>query len=81
MEEILIQNQENIVIKGAKKVVSSVSTQCIIQTASTIIFSGNAIEIKKLDLENEEVILCGKINNIKFLDKANKQPLLKRIFK
>lgn len=81
-EIIYIENEKNISIKGAKKVVSSTPSQTVAQTElSIIIFSGSEMEVKKLDIENQEVVLSGNITNIKFSKKVEKQPFLKRIFK
>ena len=70
-------------IKSAKKMLSSTSTQAVIETATTsIIVSGTGLEVKKLDLENGEVCLSGKVTNIKLSAAGAAKPsLLKRIFK
>ena len=79
---LTIENENLITIKGASKVASSTQTQGVVETGeSTIIISGNNLEVKKLDLENKEVVFSGKISGIKFNSKAEKQPFLKRIFK
>ena len=65
-------------IKGAMKIVSSVPSQAVVQTTkSLIIFTGLNIEVKKLDLENEEVVLEGTILNVKFTHKGEKQSFLR----
>lgn len=83
MEEyISIENEKKVLVRGVTKVVSSTPTQSVIQTAlSTIVFSGSNIEVKKLDIENGEIALEGTFLNIKFSQKGEKQPFLKRIFK
>ena len=79
---IYIDDQKNIIIKGAKKVVSSTTTQAVVEIInSSICISGNEIEVKKLDLENGEVCFVGIVSNIKFSNPSEKIPLLKRIFK
>lgn len=82
-QSIFIENNEQISIKGAKRVVSSTSSQAVIDTDnSTIIISGSAIEVKKLDLESLEVVFSGKFSNIKLASlTSQKTPILKRIFK
>lgn len=82
-ELITIENSSNISINGATKVVSSTSTQAIVETKeNTIIISGNNLEVRKLDLENCDVSFLGKITNIKFSPAGGtKTPFLKRIFK
>lgn len=82
-EIITIENREAITIKGATRVISSTQTQAVVETKETsIIITGNDLEVRKLDLENNEVAFSGKIGNIKFSSSTNnKTPLLKRIFK
>ena len=79
---ISIENQNNININGATKVVSSTQNQAVVESEETsIIISGSDLEVKKLDLDNKEVSFSGKITNIKFSSYSQKLPLLKRIFK
>lgn len=81
-EIVCIENEKNASIKGARKVISSTPNQTVIQTEiSIIVFSGNDLEVKKLDIENEEVVLSGNISNIKFSKKAEKRSFFKRLFK
>ncbi len=70
-------------IKGATKVASSTPTQAVVEMGgSAIILTGNNIEVKKLNLEEGEVVLQGKFQLIKFSESAaSKGSLLKRIFK
>lgn len=82
MEEILHLEGEILQIKGATKVVSSTSTQAVVEMANkTIVLSGNKIEVKKLNLEEGEVCLFGEFSVIKFGQKGDKKGLIKRIFK
>ncbi len=81
-ELITIENEKNISIKGATKVVSSTPTQAVVLAEnSTIVICGSELEVKKLDIENKEVSLAGMITSIKFSQKIEKQPFFKRIFK
>jgi len=82
-ESILIEDNNSISVKGAKKVVSSTQNQAVVETTTTtIVITGSNIEVKKLDLDNEMVCFCGKTTNVKFTTLGGaKQPLLKRIFK
>ena len=79
---LTVENENVLTIKGATKVASSTQTQGVVETGdSTIVITGSALEVKKLDLDNKEVVFSGKISGIKFNSKAEKQPFLKRIFK
>lgn len=70
-------------IKGATKVTSCVQNQAVIETGDNLIIaSGIEIEVKKLNLEEGEVSIQGKITNIKLgTPSSKKMPFLKRIFK
>lgn len=82
MNTITLENNNFLTILGATKVVSSTPTQTAIEQGETlIVITGNELEIKKLDLDGKEVSLAGQIANLKFTDKAQKVPLMKRIFK
>lgn len=81
-ELVSIENQNLIVVKGATKVCSATQNQAVVLCdETTIVITGNEMEVKKLDLDNKEVCFSGKINNVKFSNKSEKQPFLKRIFK
>lgn len=82
-QSVLIENNEQVLIKGACRVISSTSTQAVVDTdTNSIILSGSEIEVKKLDLESHEVSFTGKFSGVKFATlNAQKMPLLKRIFK
>ena len=69
-------------LSGAKKVSSCTQSQAVIETNDKrILISGTELEVKKLNLENGEVELCGEFSNIKILGSQEKKSLLKRIFK
>lgn len=70
-------------IKGATKIISSTQTQAVVETSeSGIIITGTEIEVKKLNLDEQEVIIGGKFTNLKLGSlNTKKTPLLKRIFK
>ena len=71
-----------IIIKGATKIISSTPSQAIIETGECgIVITGNNIEVKSLNLEENEVCISGQASNIKFSSSVKKQPFLKRIFK
>lgn len=82
MENIYLEDRKKLVIKGASKVVSSTTTQAVIEVEnSNLVVSGLNIEVTKLDLENKEVIFSGEFSSIKYLKKAEKVGLIKRLFK
>ncbi len=82
MEIITLENQSLAKIKGTKKVSNCTPTSAIILLDKNILtLQGENLEIKKLDLENQEVILSGRIISMKFSNEKEKQSLMKRIFK
>lgn len=82
MNSITIDNNNYLTITGATKVVSSTQSQAVVEQGSeTIIINGSELEVKKLDLDGKEVSIAGRISNLKFTSKAEKVPLMKRIFK
>ena len=83
MGNIIHLENELLQIVGATKIVSATSSQAVVETSEkTIVVSGNDIEVKKLNLDDGEVVLSGKFENIKFVHPGNKkQPFLKRLFK
>lgn len=70
-------------IKGAVKVVSSSQSQAVVETVDNgVVITGTEIEVKKLNLDEQEVIFSGKFINLKFgTISIKKVPLYKRIFK
>ena len=83
MAEVLHLEGDCLLIKGATKVSSSTSTQAIVECGEkTYYISGNEMEVKKLNLEEGEVVFFGKFSIIKIgQSQGKKQPFLKRIFK
>lgn len=82
METISIEERKKINIAGATKVISSTTTQAIVEVSdSTIVISGVNIEVTKLDLENKEVQFSGEVSGLKYLKKNEKTNVFKRLFK
>lgn len=81
--EILHLEGEFLTIKGATKVISSTSSQAVVESGEKVyVIVGNEIEVKKLNLEEGEVAFSGKFSMIKIgQSQGKKQPFLKRIFK
>lgn len=69
-------------VKGATKVVSSTSSQAVVEMGERcVVLTGEKIEVKKLNLDEGEVCLFGEFSTIKFTQASVKKGLLKRIFK
>ncbi len=82
MESILIEDRKKLTLMGATKVISSTSTQAVVEVAgSNVVISGNNIEVVKLDLDNKQVIFAGSIVMVKYVQKTEKTPMFKRLFK
>lgn len=82
MENLQINGDNLLYIKGAKKVLSCTESQAVIETETKkVVITGNNIEVKNLNLENCEVCLFGNYSQIKFLQEGEKKSLFKRIFK
>ncbi len=82
MEFLQLNNNDDLQIKGAKKILSCTPTQAIIECGNRkLILSGNNIEVKNLNIECEEVCLHGKFSNIKLIDESEKKSFLRRVFK
>ena len=82
MESICIENQKNITIKGATKIISATNTQAIIDLGQkNITIQGTNLEITKLNLEEQEVCFSGSFTSLKYATKTEKPSFLKRLFK
>ena len=83
MEEIVILDKRKLLtIFGATKVVSSTSSQAVVEVGDTnILITGNNLEVVKLNLDDKEVEFSGEISSFKYINKKEKVSLLKRIFK
>ena len=83
MESFLHLENGLLQIKGATRVVSSTTSQAVVEMGEKmIVASGSEIEVKKLDLDAGEVAFFGKFNAVKFSEsKGAKGSLMKRIFK
>ena len=82
MKKKIVIEDDLVNIDGAKKVVSSTSNNAVVETENeTIFLSGSEIEVKKLNLEEGEVVLQGKFTSLKFGVPSEKKSFLKKIFK
>lgn len=81
-EKVTITNRSEIEIQGANRVIASTSKEAVVEIEnSTLVISGNNLEVTKLDLENHIVKFSGTITNVKFAEKHEKTSFLKRLFK
>lgn len=82
MESICIEDRKKISLLGATKVISSTSTQAVVEVQDcSVVITGTNIEVTKLDLDNKQVNFTGNFSAIKYVQKAEKTNLLKRLFK
>lgn len=82
MESLCIEDRKKLILTGATKVISSTSTQAVVEVGDTnIVISGTNIEVTKLDLDNKTVTFSGNINSVKYTANTEKTSLLKRMFK
>jgi sporulation protein YabP len=82
METITIEDRTFLTLKGATRMISSTETQSVVEVGDcNVVVSGQNLEITKLDLENKEVTLKGRINSLKYAQKTEKTNLIKRLFK
>lgn len=81
-EIVTIENQNLMTVKGATKVRSSTQNAAEVEIDQTLLLiSGSDLEVKKLDLDNKEVVFSGNITHLKFVRHGEKQSLFKRVFK
>jgi len=82
MQSIYIEDRKKINLVGATKIISSTSTQAVVEmNDTTLIIQGTSLEITKLNLDNNEVSFVGDFVCAKYTNKAEKKSLFKRIFK
>lgn len=82
MENLCIEERKKLSITGATKVISSTSTQAVVEVGEmSVVISGTNIEVVKLDLDNKQVNFSGTFSGIKYVTKTEKTPILKRLFK
>lgn len=82
-ESILrLVNRNDLSISGVEKVISFSPTQInLIALDCEMQILGSELQTTKLDEQNGELCVSGVINSIKWNQKHEKIPLLKRIFK
>ena len=80
--KINLLNRKDLSLHGITKVftINQDVVQILVDN-SVLTVSGENMEVKKLDVQNGELQIAGKINSLKFTDKKEKVGLFKRIFK
>lgn len=75
-----LDNRKNLTMTGTEKVESSTSTLIVVTTCQgRIEITGNELKINRFDNQSGEIAISGNVNAVNYT--AQKQPLLKRIFK
>ncbi len=78
---LTLVDRKHLTITGVDKVVSVKPDLLQLKSSNgDIVFTGQNMEVTKLDLDQHTITLNGKFDSIKYLDN-NKTPLLKKIFK
>ena len=84
-QKISITDRKNISIIGINNIEAFDSDEFIINTNfGKILLKGEELEILKLDVQNGNVSIKGKINSLAYVDSnlsSNKEGVLKKIFK
>ena len=79
---ITINDCCQIMITGVTKVSAASPTQTVIEiNDSCLIISGKDFEVKKLDVENNNLELFGKFEGMKFIPKKEKTNFFNKLFK
>ena len=77
-----IINREKIEITGAVEVLSSTDTNIVARICDYVMeIYGSGLRVAKLVPENGELIVTGKINDVKYDSKINKKTFLGKVFK
>ena len=79
---IVLSNRKNISISGTNKIISLKPDLIQLDTVfGNLLIVGKNLELTKLDNSTTRAELCGTINEIKFTESKNKEPLFRKIFK
>ena len=82
MQSLFLEDQKKLKVTGATKIVSSTSTQAVVEVGETsLIVVGTGLEITKLDLDNKEVCFLGIISSLRYAHSADKKGFFKKLFK
>ena len=79
---IILSNKKNLSISGTEKIISLKSELIQLHTNyGGIAVLGENLELIKLDNSTTRAEICGNINEIKFINKKEKENLFRKIFK
>ena len=75
-------NKNNLTITGADKIISLKPDLIQLNTIlGGLMVTGKNLELKKLNSGDNKAEIIGTINSIKFLDRPDKTPFFRKIFK
>jgi len=75
-------NRNNLTVSGTNKIISLKPELIQLDTVlGGLIIGGKNLELKKLNAGNNTAEILGTINNIKFVENADKTPFFRKLFK
>lgn len=81
---LLLDSRKKLELTGILEVVSFDDERIILNTSiGTLDIKGDSLKVNKLDVQNGEVIIHGRINSMVYNDKnvsKNKENIIKKIF-
>jgi len=84
-QEIVLKNRSELTITGVKKLESINEQEVYVDTVlGRMLVRGNNLEMKHLDLENESLVVTGKVYLIEYLNQKKNQSekgFLAKLFK
>ncbi|MBE7082484.1 MAG: sporulation protein YabP [Clostridiales bacterium] len=81
-QTIYLENRNLLKMNCVESVLSLNETEVnLLVNNQTLNIKGSELKAEKLCVETGELVLVGNINSLKFEEKKQKQPLLKRLFK
>lgn len=79
---IILEDKSVLKISGVENVISITETDvAVVINGETLCIKGSNLKAEKLSVELGELVIVGTVNLLKFEQKHEKKPFLKRIFK
>ena len=79
---IVLSNKSNLSVSGTNKIISLKPDLIQLDTVfGGLIISGENLELIKLDNNTTRAEINGNINSLKFLEKHEKEPFFRKLFK